>query len=311
MAHILQYDLRPAKQVERRMMLDAFQVLLAAGFPIRDYMYLGMGSVFFWDYLLFHKLLGIKQLTSVEVDESITRRVNFNKPFNVVNVRMTTIGSALQSVGEERHLVWMDYDEKLSTNMLADITQAATKLGSESICVITVDVEPPNVEQQNGRPLNEEWKEYYRGIAGSLWDPSWDTEEFVQASLWKRVSHLIHNAIQSGLAGQAKLFLPMFHFLYRDGDHQMMTVGGMFGINRTRTRIQQSELRDAIYFRDNFRNPYEIRVPRFTRRERYLLDQAMPRRHGWTPTEFEAREEELQSYSQIYRFLPAYAELLL
>jgi hypothetical protein len=99
--------------------------------------------------------------------------------------------------------------------------------------------------------------------------------------------------------------------LYRDGDHQMMTLGGMFGGRAQRALLRESELRNAIYYRDNFNSPYEIRVPRFTRRERYLLDRAMPRDAGWRPAEFEASEDDIASYSEIYRFLPAYAELLL
>ena len=43
------YDLRPAKQAERRMLVDAFMILSQAGFPIRDYQYTGMGSVYFVD----------------------------------------------------------------------------------------------------------------------------------------------------------------------------------------------------------------------------------------------------------------------
>jgi hypothetical protein len=41
------YELRPAKQVERRMLIDAFQQLAQAGFQIRDYQYTGMGSIYF------------------------------------------------------------------------------------------------------------------------------------------------------------------------------------------------------------------------------------------------------------------------
>lgn len=314
MAHILQYDLRPAKQVERRMMFDAFQVLLAAGFPIRTYKYLGMGSVFFWDYMLFHKLLGIRDLTSVEIDASITQRVDFNKPFRLVTVQMQPIGSALEGLSSgKRHIVWMDYDEKVSGSMLADATQAGTMLGDDSICLITVDIEPPTVDREgeDRRAPNVVWAEYYKQIAGSLWDYRWTSDDFVRASLWARVTDLLRRAIESGCTGQSKTFLPIFHFLYRDGDHQMMTVGGMFGGKAQRARIRRSELREAVYYRDSFDNPYKIRVPRFTRRERYLLDREMPRNAGWSPTEFEAAEEDLGSYSEIYRFLPAYAELLL
>ena len=75
------YDLRPAKQVERRMLIDAFHRLTSAGFPIADYQYTGMGSIYFVDFILFHKLLGMDKLLSVEFDKDIEKRVKFNAPF--------------------------------------------------------------------------------------------------------------------------------------------------------------------------------------------------------------------------------------
>ena len=65
----VQFDLpRPAKQVERRMLVDAFQRLQQAGFSIRDYRYVGFGSIHFVDFLIFYKLLGISDMLSVEHD---------------------------------------------------------------------------------------------------------------------------------------------------------------------------------------------------------------------------------------------------
>ena len=51
------YELRPAKQVERRMLVDALLGLAVAGFPIQDYQYTGMGSIYFIDFILFHRFL--------------------------------------------------------------------------------------------------------------------------------------------------------------------------------------------------------------------------------------------------------------
>ena len=58
------YNLRPAKQIERRMILDTFHNLGTVGFPIRDYKYVGFGSIYFVDFAMFHKLLGIRKLLS-------------------------------------------------------------------------------------------------------------------------------------------------------------------------------------------------------------------------------------------------------
>ena len=53
----VQYELRPAKQVERRMIIDALRKLAMAGFEIEDYNYVGFGSIYFVDFSFY--LVGV------------------------------------------------------------------------------------------------------------------------------------------------------------------------------------------------------------------------------------------------------------
>src|SRR5689334_16559424 len=85
------YDLRPAKQVERRMLLDCLQRLARVGFDLPDYQYTGFGSIHFVDFVMLHKLLGMRNLLSVEYSAAIEKRVEFNKPFGLINIEMKSI----------------------------------------------------------------------------------------------------------------------------------------------------------------------------------------------------------------------------
>ena len=76
-SHRVQYDLRPRKQIERRMMIHAFQRLSEARFTISSYRYAGFGAFFFVDFILFHRLLGIDDMVSIEHDDEHERRVQF------------------------------------------------------------------------------------------------------------------------------------------------------------------------------------------------------------------------------------------
>src|SRR5438477_10122475 len=96
------YELRPAKQVERRMLVDALLSLSAAGFPIKHYQYTGMGSIYFIDFMLFHRLIGIKSMLSVEYDINIARRVEFNRPFECVATEIAAIGDVIPRLSRDR-----------------------------------------------------------------------------------------------------------------------------------------------------------------------------------------------------------------
>lgn len=300
------YDLRPAKQVERRMLLDAFGRMMNGGIPIRSYQYTGMGSIYFFDFVLFYKLLGMRQLLSVEYDVSITKRVAFNRPFRTVRVEMAPIGEVIPHLpGDRRHLLWLDYDSRIDGTCLRDSAAAAYHLSPGSILLVTVDAEPPS----GSGPT--EWYEYYREQAGDYLPMDLDESAFGLSRLPSINARTLCSAIESGVAIREEVrYLPLFAFSYADG-HEMVTVGGMIGGEAEEAELAACDWTDASYIRvESNAELCRIRVPRLTRRERLYLDQYMPCDQGWHPRDFELSEEELEAYRDIHQFYPLYGELL-
>jgi len=58
------YQLRFKKQIERKIIIETLHYLHCI--PIEKYHYLGLGSVYFADFILFHKYLHIKKMTSID-----------------------------------------------------------------------------------------------------------------------------------------------------------------------------------------------------------------------------------------------------
>lgn len=300
------YDLRPGKQVERRMIMDALGRLMNGGIPIRDYQYTGLGSIYFFDFILLYKLLGLRRFLSVEYDTSITKRVEFNKPFERIDVRMAPIGEVIPDLDPSlRHLIWLDYDDRLTNSMLLDASAAANHLSAESLLLVTVDVEAPGDAE-----TPEACAEYLQEEAGVFLPFDFDIEWCTKSRYPATNLAIIANAIAVGLAVRQLTFLPLFKFVYADG-HKMVTLGGMIGDTTLRQRIDACDWSEASYVRrGDDDKPYTIRIPRLTRRERLLLDQHMPGNPSWRPRKFELSAEELSDYREIHRFYPLYGELL-
>ena len=92
----------------------------------------------------------------------------------------------------------------------------------------------------------------------------------------------------------------------------MLTMGGMIASRAERRMLAASSLPEAVLYRGDFDSPpFQIKVPRLTRKERIYLDREMPSADGWVPTDFDLDVEETSRYRELYRFLPAFAELLL
>lgn len=301
------YEFRPAKQVERRMLIDSLQMLAEGGFPIREYRYTGMGSVYFIDFVLFHRLLGLQRMTSVEYDNTIEKRVTFNRPFEFIDLHIAPIGDIIPTLStDEKHILWLDYDGIISRNQLQDVALAATYLTPGSIFLVTIDVEPPTSTDSP-----KDWREYFFAEGGEYLDKKTPLKAFSKSQLPKRNVELVGKALKAGHVGRRDVeFIPIFNFLYKDSN-RMITVGGMFGGKAEKRKIRASAVAEAFYYRPSLdSDPCTIRVPLLTRKERQYLEALMPYKDSYSPEDFEIPGELLTSYRDIYRFCPSYAELL-
>jgi Putative O-methyltransferase len=305
------------------MIVDALQRLEAAGFPIVDYQYTGFGAIYFVDFILLHKLLGMNKLVSLERQGSLASRMAFNRPFSCVEIKMVPASSEIPNLSRDiRHIVWLDYDGVLHKDFLSDIQSAVTILPAGSILLVTVDVEPP--EDHDYKPVDpnfdssketlgpKHWRRYFEHHASAYLKLGLSENDFGASKLGLRTTEILKAAFTRSIVARLQMeFLPMFHFIYKDS-HWMLSMGGMIGGRTEKRQLRSSTLADTVYYRRNFDlPPFEITVPRLTRKERIYLDREMPCAEGWVPKDFDLDPDEARRYKDIYRFLPAFAEILL
>jgi hypothetical protein len=297
-----------AKQIERRMIIDALSRLATGGFNVKKYRYVGMGSIYFVDYIMLHRYLGMRDMLSVEYSAEIEKRVKFNRPFKCVDLEFGPVGDFVATLDPDKeHVVWLDYDDVMQEFMLVDVVNAAAVLSRGSLLLITVDCEAP---VRPGRP--QQWKRHFEKVAKAFCNRNRKVQGYGQSKLPQVNTEIFLAAIKQGLAGRGDVrFLPMFNFLYADG-HLMLTIGGMLGNDEDERKLRNCDFADAVYFRESFKPPpYKVPLIRVTRKERMHLDSAMPPiRSGWTPADFELEENVVREYAEVYRYLPSYAELL-
>jgi hypothetical protein len=261
-------------------------------------------------------------MLSLERQKSLESRIQFNKPFKCVEIRMNSASDVIPSLSRDKpHVIWLDYDGVLHKDFLSDIQSALTVLSPGSIVLVTVDVEPP--EDVDYKLINpdfdtakevmgpKQWKQYFEFHASTYLRLGVTEEDFGKAELRARTAEILKACFTRAIVSRPDLdFAPMFNFLYRDS-HWMLSMGGMIVGKAERRQLRASTLSEAGFYRDTFDSPpFEIRVPRLTRKERVFLDREMPCPNGWSPADFEMEPQEVQQYREIYRFLPAFAEIL-
>src|SRR5438128_1798782 len=107
------YLIRPAKQIERKLLLEGMHKL-SAEFAIRQYRYVGFGSPFYADFMLFHKYLYIDDMICIE-HGPIKQRMRFNRPFPRIRLLWGEVAEIVPTLDRDTpHVIWLDYDYALN-----------------------------------------------------------------------------------------------------------------------------------------------------------------------------------------------------
>src|SRR5579859_8198866 len=115
------YRLRPAKSVQRKMLCEAFHRLSEFG-SLDSYRYIGFPATFFSDFVLFHRALGIHNMVGIESEQVEKKRFEFNLPFRCIKMRYGHSNAILPTLDWDiRTILWLDYDEPLSMGVLTDV----------------------------------------------------------------------------------------------------------------------------------------------------------------------------------------------
>jgi hypothetical protein len=310
---LINYGLRPAKSIERKMLSEATRRLAQFG-PLEDLTYIGFGSTYFSDFSLFHKSLGIHRMVSVEKDVVNERRFDFNKPFRCIDLRPGHSNAVLPTlVWNQRTVAWLDYDDQLDTQALADVRFICMNVYPGSFLIVSVNAHPDGYDEHNPRlpqlieRVGEE--KIPNGIAEK------DLAAWGTASISRRI---ITNEIRETLIERngalpfekQVLYKQLFYFQYADGA-KMVTAGGLFYEREQTPIVARCNFESLPFLRTNQRpscKPCMIEVPNLTYKEIRYLNTQLPRKKGSHVNSPKVPSRDVKKYEALYRYFPQFAE---
>jgi hypothetical protein len=310
------YGLRPAKNIERKMMCEALARLSRIA-RLNSYHYIGFGAVGFHDFILFHQRLGIDRMTSVEGCISAHKRVAFNRPYSCIKIRWGLSYDVIPTLKwNQRVIVWLDYDKPLSAQMLGDLAIVVSSAKSGSVVIVTVDAQPDRVDAEVNVPRRR-LDDLRRRVGKDKIRASVNGADLSKWGLANVSRDIIHDYIEKTLSdrnaplgAQARLtYRQLFNFQYAD-NAKMLTVGGLITDQGDTRKLSASHFQDLEFIRTQENDgAYQIESPILTLREIRFLDERLPRisksgRHPrWLP------EVERKKYAKVYRYYPAFSEV--
>ncbi len=254
-----QYEFRPAKAAQRRMIVDACRRLTAIA-ALDQYQYVGFGGLEFIDFVEFHRSLGVPHMTSIERDTNMQHRLEFNKPYNGIRLLMGEARNELPQVDwTNLSITWLDYTDVLTTDILRDVDFVVRSSQPGSVVLVTVNGATTGVKLPNR--LNNLRTNLGNLVADDL------TDKDMAAWGPTRVERGILQAAAHSASREAH-GLPLrqlFNFHYAD-NARMLTWGGIVTSTSIDRAIDLCRFDDLHFIRTG-EEPFEISVPVLTDRE--------------------------------------------
>ena len=318
----INYMFRPKKQIERKMLIEFFQNRqYELNINISEYQYIGLGSIYYYDFILFHKYLNIRDMVSLD-DKECSKRFEFNKPFDFITFKnISTTDFLSNNELNKKSFIWLDYDSSLISykkkpklfvsdeGIFEDIRIITNKSKELDLFVLTVDIKIQDTlfdSPKFKKAFINEYDEYL-------------SQQYKQAKkiTFKNYPLIIQNIIINIFRNNEKFhpvkFRKLFSFFYQD-TAPMYTIGGIFSENNLPGK---STKKDSFFEKDENRL-IDIDVPLLTYCEKMKLDKnilAIKKNLDSLNEEeivetlgFELKSYELKSYLNYYRYYPQYYE---
>jgi hypothetical protein len=321
-SRILNYSLRHAKNIERKMMGEAFARLTPL-LPLTKYRYVGFGSEFFNDFSLYHQTLGIRDMISIERDVERIERCNFNQPYKCVEVMSGTATEVLpQLQWSSPTIVWLDYVSKLDKSIVDDIRFVASQVVSGSLGIWTVNAHPwgGHEDQETHEKVKQsDWPKRRLDKLRNLFGTSRTFPELTGSELanWglallfyeiivDEIQRALNDRNAGAMAEDRIEFRQCFHFRYADGT-RMLTVGGVFLKPEDKKKLGEDPFAELDFTRDG-KDSFEIKPPILTGREVRYLNKLLPHNEKEMPKVGWLTAEQLENFRKLYRYYPIFAE---
>lgn len=321
---IVNYVLRPAKNIERKMIRDLLSRLFPFG-GTESYRYIGFGAKYFADFALFHRCLHIDDMISIEGGAFSQKVYEFNKPFKCINMMYGTSNEVLPKLKyDKKVIVWLDNDKNLSKSVLSDLCTIISRSLSGSLIIVTYKSDPPKIDQLKKkyntgdthglirRALVEQLGEEYIPV-GIIEDglSKWTNYSRVLAKIIKNSVDEILSSINMGKdENQVKHCQQLMYFDYKD-NAEMSTLVYIVHNSCDRIKIDECHFETFDFVRQNL-EPYKIDVPCFTYKEMSSLYANMPLDIAQIDTsgidlEIFPREDVLR-FAKFYKYFPNFLE---
>jgi hypothetical protein len=280
-----------------------------------------MGSIYYYDFILFHKYLGIDDMISID-SENCEKRFLFNLPYDFVRFENKKTTEFIKKFHFEKNvIIWFDHDSTLirhnridnlyeiRPSILEDLKIIAKSANRNDFFIITINYRfPKELMTDKNQKIR-----FVENFSEFLSDEYQNDKMIIEKYYSKIIQNVICNIIKNAETFSEVKFRKLFSFTYSDGA-PMYTIGGIFtDFDDISKKINGGKF---ICFDED--RITDIDVPLLTYREKLALDSKileLERQFNELTEDkiieilnFEIGKPELKHYLEYYKYYPQYYE---
>ena len=305
------YSLRPSKSIQRAIVFDGVRKL-QSHLDLDQLIYVGFGSIWFTDFVMAHKLVGIEDMVSIEKHEVGFRRAVFNSPFATVDVKLGLSSTVLPSLYDDEvfrrrpWMVWLDYDSELGESLRDDARSVIENVPENSLLLLTFNGNERNYGDPPDRP------DRLRDLLGKVVPDELSKDACKGDRMQETLANFAIAYMKSVAADQARPggFVPAFRAIYKDST-PMVTVGGVLPARA------EAGIAENVVTKPGWPCCPEkpIIAPLLTIREAAVLQSQLPRANSLSRVlvqelGFDLEDDQIEAFERYYRHYPTFAQIV-
>ena len=304
------YQIRPAKSVERKMICDLIKELQVRG-ALKDFRYIGMGAKYFADFMLIHHQFGTTKMISIESQREKQLRYDFNKPLGYIEMKYGYAKDMLPQIDSwemQNNLVWLDYDGPITDDVIGDIETVVRNCKIGDLFIITVNSSCKGTTKSEKRAN-------FQNQVNNFFDSSIPLDQYTNKGIARLELNMMNNQVKKTLRRRNRLhsmnikFDQLLNIEYKDSA-QMLTYGIVFLDEIMEESINYDILKQIFPFISNTANTFALEVPSLTNKEIQFILRKLPFDETvYSENQYHGIElSEIKNFEKIYRYYPYYSE---
>lgn len=302
----INYELRPYKFTERKMLLSTFASI--CHFYQGEYQYIGFGGLSFTDFKLFHKELHIDKMCSIEGGDLSKERLEFNCPYSFIQIHKDLSTNVLSRIElKNQSIVWLDYDGVLDNYMFEDLSLLMRQLPIGSVYLITCNRELKS-EETGTEYTVEQFKDKFNTLVPfdiiTKGFSSTENYKTIRKMFSTQIENIINDRIRNG---EDIKFMQLYNIIYQENrGAKMFTFGGV--ITNSSTMINTLNINDFSFISTN-EDVYKIQMPNLTFKEEIHINQHIPDKIANLKSTNIIDNKDIDKYIAMYKFLPNFFDV--